>query len=129
MRYLAFKRRQVVRRRKVSRRGPPFTATDEPTGERQPYIAWHIDEIRRLDLVMDEWRQRVRDAEALFGTRWTLLSLRRVDNELFKELHDQIRLFDEEMLLGAPEQIEDRGRALCLGWFRACRVMEEDTWK
>jgi hypothetical protein len=129
MRYLAFKRRQGLRRRKFSRSGPPIAATDEPTGERQPYIARHIDQVRRLDRVMDEWRQRVRDAEALFGMRWTRLALHRVDNELFKELHDQICLFDEEMLLGTPEQIEDRGRALCLGWFKSCRVMEDDAWK
>ena len=70
-------------------------------------------------------REAVGKAAAAFESRWTELSLRRLDPELARRLHEQRNLFHAACLKGAAGEVELQGAALCRGYTAVTKRMEE----
>ncbi len=84
-----------------------------------------IMNIRKTERVVQKMWQQVNDAKAKFEGRWMMLSLHRVDEELYKDLMDQIDIFDQETITGTAEDIEEHGEATLRGFAAATKAMEK----
>ncbi len=84
-----------------------------------------ISNMRKTDRVVQEMWQRVNEAKAKFEGRWMYLSLRRVDDELYKNLMEQIDIFDEVSITGTVKDIAEHGEATLRGFVAATKVMEK----
>lgn len=79
----------------------------------------------KSDAAVRHWRGEVSKAAACFEARWTDLSLRRVDSGLAQRLFEQRGLFDEACVIGAVDDIETQGAAMCRGYAAAVKAMEQ----
>jgi hypothetical protein len=86
-----------------------------------------IATIRREHAAIRKWQTAVAEAALPFEARWTLAALNRVDADLYRRLRDQQVLFDQALVIGAPEDIELHGAALCRGYAIAIQVLEHAT--
>ena len=73
-----------------------------------------------FDAVFD----RIDAASHSFKRRWTLASLRRVDEGLLRKFEEQLRLYDAAMLLHDRAEIEEQASAMCRGWAAITSRME-----
>jgi hypothetical protein len=83
--------------------------------------------VRKTERVVQKMWEKVNDAKAKFEARWMMLSLHRVDPELYKNLMDQIDIFDQETITGTAEDIEEHGEATLRGFEAATKVMEKSA--
>jgi hypothetical protein len=84
-----------------------------------------IQTIRREDAAMRKWFPEVCAAAAAFESRWTWLSLMRVNKNFAGRLRAQLDLYDVAMAPGGSvDDIEAHAAAMCRGYVAACRVME-----
>src|SRR6266550_1584675 len=83
--------------------------------------------IRKIDRITQEMWKRVNDAKAKFEGRWMMLSLCRVNEELYNNLMDQIDIFDDVSITGTAEDIEEHGEATLRGFEVATKVMEKSA--
>ena len=70
------------------------------------------------------WLARIAQAAMAFESRWTRLSLQRVDAELATRLHEQRNLWVEAVIKGAPGNIGLHGAAMVRGYVAATAAME-----
>jgi hypothetical protein len=75
--------------------------------------------------VVRHWLAEVSSAALPFESRWTWLSLRRVDDDLGRRLFEQRGLFDEACVTGTAAEVETHGAAMCRGLALAVRTMEQ----
>jgi hypothetical protein len=71
------------------------------------------------------WLAEVSAAALPFESRWTWLSLRRVDDDLGRRLFEQRGLFDAACVTGTAAEVETHGSAMCRGLALAVRTMEQ----
>lgn len=71
-----------------------------------------------------QWRRTVRVAARNFEARWTLATLRRVDEALWQKLILQRDIFNEKCFAGENVDIEEHGAALVRGYAVAVAVCE-----
>lgn len=71
------------------------------------------------------WLAEVSAASLPFESRWTWLSLRRVDDDLGRRLFEQRGLFDQACITGTAQEVEAHGAAMCRGYAAAVRAMEQ----
>ena len=71
-----------------------------------------------------QWRREVRIAARNFEARWTLATLRRVDEALWRKLILQRDIFNEKCFAGENVDIEEHGAALVRGYAVAVAVCE-----
>jgi len=84
-----------------------------------------ISNMRKTDRVVQAMWQRVNEAKAKFEGRWMMLSLRRIDKELYENLMEQIAIFDEMSITGTAEDVEEHGEATLRGFTAAIKAMEK----
>lgn len=72
-----------------------------------------------------EWLDKVSGVAQLFERRWTLLALRRTDEDLARRLHLQQGQFNHACLQGTVADIGLQGAAMVRGWSAAIAAMEE----
>lgn len=75
--------------------------------------------------VVRHWLSEVSAAALPFESRWTWLSLRRVDDDLGRRLHEQRGLFDEACVTGTATEVETHGAAMCRGYAAAVRRLTD----
>lgn len=68
----------------------------------------------------------VTEAASAFEARWTMLTLKRVDPDLFKALREQIELYYQATVHGNPADASRHGKGLARGYAAAVHVMEEN---
>ena len=66
----------------------------------------------------------VTKAASAFEARWTMLSLKRVDEELHDALAEQRELYYQAMINGASDDQDIQGKALVRGYAEAVHAME-----
>jgi hypothetical protein len=66
----------------------------------------------------------VTKAASAFEARWTMLSLKRVDEELYEALAEQRELYYQAMINGALNDQDVQGKALVRGYAKAVHAME-----
>lgn len=71
------------------------------------------------------WLAEVSAAALPFESRWTWLTLRRVDDDLGRRLFEQRGLFDQACITGTAAEVETHGAAMCRGLALAVRAMEQ----
>lgn len=71
------------------------------------------------------WLAEVSSAALPFESRWTWLSLRRVDDDLGRRLFEQRGLFDQACIAGTSQEVEAHGSAMCRGYAAAVRALEQ----
>ena len=86
-----------------------------------------IMNIKKTDRVVQAMWSRVNEAKAKFEGRWTYLSLKRVDENLYQALMEQCNIFDEESITGTVESIEEHGEATLRGYITATKAMEKKS--
>lgn len=84
-----------------------------------------LTNIRKTDRAVQRMWQKVLEARAKFEGRWMMLSLHRVDEELYKNLMEQNDIFDEVTITGSPEDVEEHGEATIRGYEIAIKRMEK----
>jgi hypothetical protein len=67
----------------------------------------------------------VSEAARHFESRWTLRSLWRIDPALHERLRRQIAKWDQALVTGTDEELEEQTAAMCRGWRAVARRMEE----
>lgn len=80
--------------------------------------------------VYQTWTQNVAAAAAAFESRWTMLSLRRVDADLAANLTAQRELWHEAQFLyrsraDGHDELLAQGAAMCRGYAAAVQAMED----
>ena len=75
--------------------------------------------------VRERMLRKVSETAALFETRWTLASLKRVNANLHEALEDQLAMFHESLVTGEDENIIYYGEGMCRGWWQATIEMEK----
>lgn len=70
------------------------------------------------------WLAEVSAAALPFESRWTWLTLRRVDDDLGRRLFEQRGLFDQACVTGTAAEVETHGAAMCRGYAAAVRALE-----
>lgn len=70
------------------------------------------------------WLTEVSNSALVFESRWTMLALQRVDPGIAKRLREQRGLFDQAVVTGTSDQIEEQGSAMCRGYAAAVRALE-----
>jgi hypothetical protein len=84
-----------------------------------------VNKHEQVSQAIKSWMEEVSRAAAAFESRWTELSLRRVDNELARRFHEQRNLFHAALLKGDKGEVERQGAAMCRGYAAVVKVMEE----
>jgi hypothetical protein len=79
----------------------------------------------RSDAAIAHWMEEVSRAALPFESRWTWLTLRRVDPELGRALHEQLGLFNHACLEGTPTDVELQGAATVRGYAAAIRKLAD----
>lgn len=70
-------------------------------------------------------QRKTSDSAQLLESRWTYATLRRVDPDVARRLHDQRNLFVEACVTGMARDVVDHGEALCRGYAVAVRILED----
>jgi len=81
--------------------------------------------IRKTDRAVQKMWQKVLEVRAKFEGRWMMLSLHRVDEELYKNLMEQNDIFDDVSITGSVEDVEEHGEATIRGYEIAIKRMEK----
>lgn len=80
---------------------------------------------RMSSSVVRHWLAEVSAAALPFESRWTWLTLRRVDDDLGRRLFEQRGLFDQACVTGTAKEVETHGAAMCRGYAAAVRALEQ----
>jgi hypothetical protein len=83
-----------------------------------------VNKHEQAAITIRSWMEEVSKAAASFESRWTDLSLRRVDNELARRFHEQRNLFHAALLKGDGKEVELQGGAMCRGYAAIVKRME-----
>lgn len=79
---------------------------------------------------MQQWDQVTKAASA-FEARWTFLSIKRVDPDLYQALREQSETYHQACMLGTEQDAQQQAEGLVRGYAAAIRAMEnsgiEDT--
>jgi len=81
--------------------------------------------IRKTDRAVQKMWEKVLEVRARFEGRWMMLSLHRVDPELYKNLMEQNDIFDDVSITGSVEDVEEHGNATIRGYEIAIKRMEK----
>ena len=84
-----------------------------------------MQETLKAQEAMRFWNGEIAKVARDFESRWTSISLKRVDRELADKLRRQRNLYAEATIRGTQKQIINQGQGVCMGYLLATRRMEQ----